>query len=98
MPAYLLICRPRSSLQQQSWKKTENLRLIFRCRTRLWSQRLFDTPEPLQAGSWLKLYEEAAAILSDQQREKHDYFMTVRDKYIAHSALLIFVWARRRAG
>ena len=36
-------------------------------------------------GVRLKLYEEAAAILTDQQRAKHDYFMTVRDKYIAHS-------------
>jgi hypothetical protein len=36
-------------------------------------------------GVRLKLYEEAAAILTDQQRAKHDYFITVRDKYIAHS-------------
>jgi hypothetical protein len=35
-------------------------------------------------GVRLKLYE-AVSILTDQQRSKHDHFIHVRDKYIAHS-------------
>jgi hypothetical protein len=36
-------------------------------------------------GVRLKLYEEAVSILTDQQRSKHDHFIHIRDKYIAHS-------------
>jgi hypothetical protein len=36
-------------------------------------------------GVRLKLYEEAGSILTHEQRIKHDRFMLVRDKYIAHS-------------
>lgn len=36
-------------------------------------------------GVRLHLYEEAASILTDQQRKRHKYFMAIRDKYIAHS-------------
>lgn len=36
-------------------------------------------------GVRLKLYEEVGSILTDQQRSKHDDFIHVRDKYIAHS-------------
>ncbi|HEV2097579.1 MAG TPA: hypothetical protein VGR45_01495 [Stellaceae bacterium] len=36
-------------------------------------------------GVRVKVYEEAVSTLSDQQRSKHDYFMQMRDKYIAHS-------------
>jgi hypothetical protein len=35
-------------------------------------------------GVRLKLYD-AVSILTDQQRSKHDHFIHVRDKYIAHS-------------
>jgi len=36
-------------------------------------------------GVRLKLHEEAASVLTDQQRANHNHFMHVRDKYIAHS-------------
>ena len=36
-------------------------------------------------GVRLKLYDEAVSVLTDQQRAKHEYFMDIRDKYIAHS-------------
>jgi hypothetical protein len=36
-------------------------------------------------GVRLKLYEEGVSTLTDEQRSKHNYFMHVRDKYIAHS-------------
>jgi hypothetical protein len=32
-------------------------------------------------GVRLKIYEEAASILTDQQRSNHNHFMNVRDKY-----------------
>jgi hypothetical protein len=33
----------------------------------------------------IKLYEEAASALTDQQRSNHHHFMEIRNKYIAHS-------------
>jgi hypothetical protein len=33
----------------------------------------------------LKLHETSASILTAQQRSRHDYFINIRNKYIAHS-------------
>lgn len=36
-------------------------------------------------GIRLKLYDAASSTLTDEQFSKHQYFMALRDKYIAHS-------------
>jgi hypothetical protein len=40
---------------------------------------------PFSKDPRLKIHKEAAPILSDEQRLKHEYFMQVRNRYIAHS-------------
>jgi hypothetical protein len=36
-------------------------------------------------GVRLKLYDEVVSVLTAEQRSKHDHFIHIRDKYIAHS-------------